>query len=204
MEKIFFNILKFILHPILNIPIIFKIQQKINNYEVLYKEFETYLENKRMLKILEIGCSTGNLSNKIIDMKKNEYIGIDTEENYINYAKKKYKLGNFICMNGISLDFSDNTFDLIIISSVLHHNSDDQAKKIIQESRRVLKKRSFILISEPTFSKNFLSTFLLKLDRGNFIRTFDGYRNLIQNLHIERERNFYFTNHRFVSFVLVK
>lgn len=182
----------------------FKIQQKMNDYRAVRNEFSNYL-NLKGKKILEIGCSTGNASKEIIDLKNNSYVGIDIDEGYIELAKKNNLYGNFEKMDGRSLNFENEYFDLILINSMLHHVSDADARLIFKEAERVIKKNGRILIAEPTFSSNDkISTFLLKLDRGNFIRQADEYKQLFFNFKIERQRYFKFTRHNFVSFVLSK
>ncbi|MDC0562980.1 class I SAM-dependent methyltransferase, partial [Candidatus Pelagibacter ubique] len=199
--KFFIALLKFFIHPLLSIPFIFKTQQKMNNYSSVRNEFLDYLDVKDK-KILEIGCSTGNASKVIVDFKNNDYIGIDTHAGYIELAKKNYPIGNFKKMDGRSQDFEDNFFDLILINSMLHHVNDKDGVLIFKEAERVLKVNGKILIAEPMFSNNDrLSTFLLMLDRGDFIRSFDGYKKLFLNLKIERQRFFRFTRHNFASFV---
>lgn len=199
-----YSLIKFVIHPLLKIPIIFKIQQRMNNYSAVGNEFLDYLNIKNN-KILEIGCSTGNASKEIIDFKNNDYIGIDIDEGYINIAKKNCILGSYKKMDARYLDFKNNSFDLILIISMIHHCSDKEAKLIFNEAERVLKKDGKILFVEPTFSKNDkLSTILLKLDRGKFIRSVNEYKKLVSNLKVKRQRLFRFTRHNFISFVLSK
>ena len=202
-SKIIFFLLKSLLHPILKIPFFFNLQQKMNNYEVVKIEFSKYLKIKEK-KILEIGCSTGSASLQIIDSKNNIFYGIDIDPGYVRLAQKKNANGNFFCMDAQSLDFEDNYFDRILICAVLHHLDDKIAKKILQEASRVVKKDGFILNCEPTFTRNLISTFLLKLDRGEYIRTHSQYKKLFGKIKIVRERGFLFTRHRYSSFCLQK
>ena len=75
-------------------PYFFKIQQKMNNYKVVANEFKNYLNSKNK-KILEIGCSTGNIAKEIIDMDNNSYYGVDINKEYIEIANKSSIKGKF-------------------------------------------------------------------------------------------------------------
>ena len=197
--------IKKLLHKILEIPIVFHYQQKIcNNYENILAEFSNYLKCTDK-KIIEIGCSTGFCANEIIDMKNNNYTGVDIERNYIEQAKKLFPDGNWICQDARNLSFNDNTFDIVIFNGVVHHMDDDLFKGCLKEVKRIVKGSGVILISEPVFNyKDILSTLFLKLDRGKYIRKSEEYEKLVLdlNLNIIRTRFFRFSLHRFFSLVI--
>ncbi|MDC0326727.1 M23 family metallopeptidase [Candidatus Pelagibacter sp.] len=74
-------IIKKILHKLLEIPIVFQLQQKIcNNYDAVLNEFSEYL-NTTNKSIIEIGCSTANCASEIVNMSKNYYVGVDLDKN---------------------------------------------------------------------------------------------------------------------------
>jgi len=159
-------LLRKIIQLLLKNPYIFKVQQRMNNYDVLANEFKNYLNNKNK-NILEIGCSTGNLARAIIDMNGNSYCGIDISKKYIERAIKDTREGRFLHMDARKLDFENELFDIVMLHSVLHHVDDDVGKNCLKETYRVLKKDGKVLITEPTVDHNsFTSTIMCKLDRG--------------------------------------
>tara|TARA_A100001011_G_scaffold225956_1_gene233973 strand:+ start:19 stop:621 length:603 start_codon:yes stop_codon:yes gene_type:complete len=197
-------IIKKILHKILEVPFIFQLQQKVcNNYDAVFIEFSEYL-NVSNKSIIEIGCSTANCASEIVDMKKNYFVGVDLDKNYINRAKKIAPLGNFFEMDARKLVFDNNKFDLAVFNGVIHHMDDELILSCLSEVKRVIKDNGKVIISEPVFSKGIISTILLKLDRGNYIRKQEEYKNLFKDFSIERERYFRFSAHKFCSFVLSK
>ena len=123
--------------------------------------------------ILDVGCGTGKYA--IFSCK---YFGIDSNEDYINYAKK-YHQGTFLKMDGTDLKFSDNTFDFVVNISTLHHVSDNVTKKMIVEMKRVCKKDGYIYIVDAVYPKNLLGYILFKLDRGRYRRKFKELKNLV-------------------------
>ena len=157
-------IIKKILHKLLEIPIVFQLQQKIcNNYDAVLNEFSEYL-NTTNKSIIEIGCSTANCASEIVNMSKNYYVGVDLDKNYIDRAKKNAPQGNFYEMDARKLSFENNKFDIAIFNGVIHHMDDDLILSCLSEVKRVLKENGKVLISEPIFSKGIISTILLKLD----------------------------------------
>ena len=101
------------------------------------------LDNK--LKILEIGCGTGFFSSKF---KKRgiEPICLDISMDLLNHAKNKGSNLNFIQADAENLPFKDNTFDAIIVISVLHHLD---IKVALTAFKNALKKDGLIIFSEP-------------------------------------------------------
>ena len=196
--------IKKILHRILENPFVFQLQQKVcNNYDAVFDEFSDYLKIKNQ-SIIEIGCSTANCASEIVDMNNDYYVGVDLDQNYIERAKKNAPLGNFFKMDARKLSFGNSQFDIAVFNGVIHHMDDELILSCLSEVQRVLKENGKILISEPVFSRGILSTILLKLDRGNFIRKQEEYKNLFSQFSIERERYFRFSAHKFCSFVLSK
>jgi len=185
-------------------PHFFKIQQKMNNYSLLANEFKNYLNSKNK-KILEIGCSTGNVAREIIDMDNNSYYGVDISKKYIDMATKSSAKGKFLQMDARKLDFDNELFDIVMLSSILHHIDNDTGRICFKEIHRVLKKDGVVIISEPIVNhKSLISIILCKLDRGHFIRTTGEYKNLFKNFVIETANHFKFGGHYFCSFVLKK
>ncbi len=106
----------------------------------------TKLKNKKINKILDFGCATGNLYKVFKKMFKNiEYTGIDIEKEMIKNAVKIFKKDNkvkFILSKKKKLPFKNNYFDFTFCTSVLHHVKE--YKKIIEELTRVSSKYIFI------------------------------------------------------------
>lgn len=162
-------------------PRIFILLRKIleANFKTLKEViYESFLKSEDGL-ILDIGCGTGEFSSCF--MPEN-YIGIDIEEKYIDFAKKNNK-GKFLLADALALPFSDELFSKIIIVGVLHHLNDGKTEKVLKEAARVLKGKGKILIIEDVDfkSNNFLTNLIHYLDKGKNIRTAEGYAKLINS-----------------------
>jgi len=136
------------------------------------------LAGSKNLKVLDIGCGTGEFYPCFYSQS---YIGIDIFPNYVQYAKKS-RNGDFRVMDATKLDFPDSSFDFILIMAILHHLSDEQSLKVIQEAKRVLKENGIIIFMEDAKIEeleNWYIRLVQKFDKGDYIRKPDEYKKLI-------------------------
>lgn len=194
-----------LIDSVLSVPLIFEWQQRLcNNYGAVQEAFKPWLDVSGK-DILDIGCSTGTCAAAAVPMDRNRYVGIDIESKYIDIARKTYPLGTFFAMDARRLDFENERFDLILIISSFHHMEDQVVADCFKEINRVLKRDGVVLTTEPLFTEgSFVSNFLLKLDRGKYIRTEEGYRRFMRYFRIVHEGYFKLSFHRFCAFVLKK
>jgi SAM-dependent methyltransferase len=94
-------------------------------------------------KALDYGCGTGDLTAFLA--QSYEVTGVDISPEAIRLADKKHEL-DFRVMNAESLDFPDDTFDLVAGRAILHHLDLDTA---YAEVARVLKPDGKGVFLEP-------------------------------------------------------
>lgn len=97
--------------------------------------------------VLDLGCGDGYYTLKWWDQgKPRELVGVDAAAKAIELADKKKgdRPIRFQVGDAHHLPFPDNSFDLVLIQSILHH--DDDPGDIIREAFRVAPE---ILIHEP-------------------------------------------------------
>jgi len=99
--------------------------------------FKKNIENKKIQKVLDLGC--GDKPFKNFFDKKVEYIGID--------ISKESRADIILDLNTQKIPFTDEFFDLVIASEIIEHiyNQDFFFKEMI----RVVKKGGYIYISAP-------------------------------------------------------
>ena len=120
------------------------------------------------MKILDIGCGGGLISEGVSKLGANVY-GIDFVRENINVAKKHAKKNNLI-INYEVKDFEkekiSSKYDIIIIFEVLEHLYD--LESFIKKIRNNLKKNGVLIIS--TINRNLISKFLTLDIAENFLK----------------------------------
>lgn len=111
------------------------------------------VQQKKRLRdktVLDIGCGFGSLSSLLHD-KGAKVFATEVDTKKLHYAKKKLKhLGiTFHEVHDETLPFEDEMFDVVMLFDVIEHVSDPQ--KMIQEVRRVTKKRGIIYVEFTPF-----------------------------------------------------
>lgn len=92
------------------------------------------------LSVLEIGCGLGTDGAQFAKAGA-DYTGIDLTQAAVDLARRRFELfnlpGKFRVADAESLDFPDNSFDLVYSHGVLHHTPDTAGA--IREVHRVLR-----------------------------------------------------------------
>lgn len=97
------------------------------------------------MRLLEIGCGDGRITSGLHGTFK-ELVAIDPDKESIRLALKRYPEIDFRVENGESLNFNDNSFDVVLFSLSLHHQN---GVKALQETERILAPDGKVLILEP-------------------------------------------------------
>ena len=99
------------------------------------------------MKILDVGCGTGNFSIKLAEMGC-KVIGIDKSEKMLEEAKRKAEMKGlnieFLNMDVYDIELSDESFDGVF--SMAAFEFIKRPKKAYDEMYRVLKKGGYLLI----------------------------------------------------------
>ena len=102
------------------------------------------LNEKRSLKILEIGCGPGALAGALHRWYPcAEIIGVDRDSEFISFGSENEPGVTFMEGDATSLPFDDNTFDVTISNTVAEHI---EPSKFYGEQFRVLKPGGVCLV----------------------------------------------------------
>ena len=102
-------------------------------------------EKNKPKNVLDVGCASGwFLSELALRYPKASYAGVDVHKKAIDYGKKRYKNLKLICADAHSLPFPNESFDVVICTSVLEHVKNPQ--KVLREIKRVLTKDGIAII----------------------------------------------------------
>lgn len=103
------------------------------------KECKYFIEKEA--KILDLGCGRGILTNALKNYFQAKVVGVDIKDQRI------VKNFRFQIYDGEKLPFPDNSFDVVLLSYVLHHTK--YPEKVISEAKRVTKKKIIIFEDLP-------------------------------------------------------
>lgn len=131
------------------------LNEAVQYYETLRNKPEDIYESERVFffplmknsrSVLDVGCAAGGTYNIIKTVNPDIlYTGIDVSQGMVEAARKIFPGVDFRMSSGDILDFSDNSFDVVIVLGVLNHVPD--YKILIRESYRVARK--FCLLDLP-------------------------------------------------------
>lgn len=147
------------------------------------KSVRLYAPAKPGQRILDIGCGTGYV---VEYFPNTEYIGFDTDQAYINYAKNRYgNVGTFYCQefNDVAAD-KNGVFDLVIMNGLLHHLDDNSVKLLLERVKKVLKPDAYVVTLDGCYIDNqsSIAKRLLDGDRGKFVREKGQYESLASDV----------------------
>ena len=113
--------------------------KKYLDWEEQYiRKLLSYCPDKKP-RILDAGCGDGRHC-LLIDKNGGQSIGIDLSESMIKEAETYYPDGDFRRMNMLVLDFDDAYFDGVWSSGSIYHVTKADARNVIGQFRRILKK----------------------------------------------------------------
>ncbi|PLR78662.1 class I SAM-dependent methyltransferase [Bacillus sp. V3-13] len=142
-----------------------------------------YIENKlqqhfdfKDRKVLDFGAGTGANCTLFSPV---DYLGIDPDTDRINFAKQLYAQYRFKAFSGNKLPAEDNSFDFVLIISVLHHIPPETIGSYVREFRRILKPKGRIVAIEPCFfEKSPINNWFMRFnDKGDYIQKEEDYLN---------------------------
>jgi SAM-dependent methyltransferase len=145
-----------------------------NGYRVL-REVESALAAEADERVLDVGCGTGGNCVAV----PGDYVGIDLDPDYVAFAQWRWGSGRrqFHVADLAQLDAGAG-FDKAMLVNCLHHLSDATAAAVLATLRRIVRRRLVVVDAEPEAS-NRLQSFLLRHDRGAFIRPRAAQRRLL-------------------------
>lgn len=130
-------------------------------------------------RVLDIGCGPAHLRAYLPDV---EYIGWEPNAAYVDKARRTYgDRGTFhVGLFGPAEARSLAPVDIAILSAVLHHMNDDQARELFGLLREVLKPGGRVITLDNVFieRQNPIARLIISLDRGRHVRSPAGYEAL--------------------------
>jgi len=127
-------------------------------------------------RVLDLGCGPG-VNAPFFD--HTDYTGLDWNDDYINYAKKRYGK-KFISADARTWQpDSGDEFDLVLANSFFHHIDDENVDRILERLSHSLSDDGKVHILDLVLpEKHRIGRWLAKNDRGDFPRPLEQWHEL--------------------------
>ncbi len=133
-----------------------------------------HLPNKTEIKVLDIGCGTGNfIQGKYLELSQHQYVGIDPSVNYIKSARSNFPEAVFHQGLVDDVELEPKSFKLVVLSGVLHHLNDDEATQVLSYARDKVLDGGYVVSVDPVIfeGQNWLARKIALADRGQHVRS---------------------------------
>ena len=129
-------------------------------------------------------CSGDSFILKYVGEYLSDYIGIDNNEKYLKSLKSFWPNFKFVNADITRLNEIEEVknFDptLIFMNGAIHH-LDDDIMKSINEFINPFKKSIFLSVDPIKHNNNLINKIMIFLDRGKYIRSEMGFKNIMLN-----------------------
>lgn len=154
------------------------INRKLGGDQVTFQAFKKIVEDipkETRIKVADLGCGGGGMIRRLTLWAKKqnrsmEFVGIDANPNIVSIAEEENKgLKNvaFETDNILSEEFQNNNYEIILVTLVLHHFTDQELISLV---RSLQKKVSHALIIND-LHRHWLAYYSIKLLTGLFSKS---------------------------------
>lgn len=168
---------------VLQHPAIYQAFQVLGGfYQARLKALGMYLPMQAGQTVIDIGCGPGFI---VDDLPKGlDYRGFDTNERYIAYAKRQFgNRGQFFCREFNSSAAQEvGPVDCVMMNGVLHHLGDADVRANLRSIREALRPGGRLFTLDGCFvdGQSPVANYLLRNDRGQYVRNREGYESLLR------------------------
>lgn len=144
-------------------------------------------------RLLDVGCGTGMAA----VLARGLYVGVDTTVPYLAFAQRRVADAacHFVAMSALELAFADNAFDKAVVINMVHHLDEPTVDALLVQLTRVVRGKVVLLDAAPDAANRF-ERFLLRHDRGHYIRERDALRAILaRHFTLRGEEVFHNTVH---------
>lgn len=168
---------------VLEVPFVYRFFQRTISRKEIWPDLiaEFFPSNLEDLKVLDIGCGPGTfLEGGWLNMKQSNFVGIDPSPQYIQQASRNFPDARFLVGTVREVQLEGRAFDVAVLSGVLHHVDDFEAKAIIDFAADHLAPSGLVISVDPVLfpGQNAFARWMALADRGQNVRTVDELRAL--------------------------
>jgi SAM-dependent methyltransferase len=144
--------------------VLYDAQQREQKANKIFSVLSSYLGELGNLSLLDVGCSTGIMTN-LLSERFQHTTGIDIDEEGIQYAQSNFVRSNlrFLVGDCMHIGFPEDSFDVVNCSHIYEHVPD--SRRLVSEIYRVLRPGGVcffaaanrIAVKDPEYGLPFLS-----------------------------------------------
>lgn len=162
-------------------PMLYVALQRLMGTDKEWRSFvETYIKPSPGDSVLDVGCGPAELLRYMPDDLT--YVGFDPNPAYIERARMTFgDRGTFFAKYYERSDVERlPSFDIAVLSAVLHHMNNEEAQHLFGLLRQSLKPGGRVVTLDNVFvpKQNPIARLLIAMDRGRNVRDPEGYRAL--------------------------
>ncbi len=142
-------------------------------------------------RVLEIGCSVGNISGAFCAFPDDDFTGIDIDPHAVELAKRRFRnYPNFnFSLNSLEqLSRQGMSFDYVLFAGILHHVDDATGLRLLFEAVKCTAAGGQLVIYEPEAVKSsdgwFFRFFYALFEQGVFLRSREDLLRLVERAGI--------------------
>lgn len=146
-------------------------------------------------RVLEIGCSVGNISAVFRRFSNISFTGIDIDANALALAKRRFSdVDNFrFTLTSLeALAQAGERFDYVLFAGMLHHVDDAAGESLLQNALRCTADNGTLVIYEPEAVREsdgwFFRWFYALFEQGAYLRSREELVALAQRAGVVLER----------------
>jgi ubiquinone/menaquinone biosynthesis C-methylase UbiE len=169
------------IYRLLDVPWVYRLAQVVlapGQHRLLTRIFrETAHEFPAARRILDVGCGPSSWLWRV----GTRPIGLDFSVSYVHHYVRSG--GAAIAATASAIPFADSIFDQSWCFGLLHHLSDDDARRTLEEMRRVTRSGGPMVVMDAVLPRSPwrrpVAYALRKLDRGGCVRSEAHHRTLL-------------------------
>ena len=134
-------------------PFLARIYDKVLHVPVrnIRKSVAEAIKNAGAVNVIDLCCGTGNQITYLREAGISGAVGVDVSENMLHQAWRNGLKDICLKMDASSTTFDDHAFDAAIMSFSLHEMNADIAKKVFEESKRIVKPGGLLIVVDYCF-----------------------------------------------------
>lgn len=169
------------IRTVLSQPLVYSAFQRLMGaHEDRERYVHDFLRPTAGMRVLDIGCGPADI---LAHLPEVDYFGFDISEQYVQKARQRFadRRAKFTCKRLCPEDLAElPRFDRIIAIGLLHHLDDATALEVLRMVSSRLAAGGRLVALDPCFTpdQHPLARWLVKCDRGQNVRTREGYETL--------------------------